>query len=173
MDLSKRKKKPMPPILYCIANAKIHFSDAKNIIQQYADSLGFNLDFQQFDEEVNDLPSMYSAPNGAIILAYENETAVGCIALRKWNDTTAEIKRMYVLPSHRGKGVGKTLLETIEETAKTLGYRRLLLDTLSTMTTALHIYKNQGWSETTAYRFNPFDGAVFMEKWVESKRFST
>ncbi len=130
---------------------------------EYGASLGIDLSFQNFDEELADLPRGYAPPDGCLLLAvYENQAA-GCVALRRLDGKTCEMKRLYVLPQRRKLGVGKRLVETVIEEARRLGYARMRLDTLSSMTQAQMLYKSLGFEEIAPYCFNPNEGTVFME----------
>ncbi len=136
---------------------------AKDLFKEYAASLNFNLCFQNFDKELAELPGGYSPPSGLLLLAeYENKTA-GCAALRKINDEMCEMKRLYVKPEFRGKGIGKFLAENVIEEARRIGYEKMRLDTLPIMKEAISMYKRFGFKEIPSYRYNPEPGALFME----------
>ena len=105
----------------------------KGLFQDYADSLDFELDFQDFREELATLPGKYARPLGCILVAKENGETVGCVAVRPLGEAVCEMKRLYVKPAHRGKKVGRELALAIIEEAKKLGYKAMRLDTVVAM----------------------------------------
>jgi ribosomal protein S18 acetylase RimI-like enzyme len=135
----------------------------RNIFREYAQSLGIDLSFQQFDSELADLPGKFAAPRGEVLLAYQETEVIGCVALRPIDDTICEMKRLYVRPAGRGLQAGKQLATLICATAQELGYSRIRLDTLPTMHAALQIYASLGFEPIPAYVFNPIPGAIFLE----------
>ena len=142
------------------------FDMGRELFRQYLDSLDFDMDFQDVDREIQEIHVGYNHPVGALLLALDRnaDMAVGCIGVRKFDARAAELKRMYILPAHRGLGLGKRLLESALETAKGLGYSTVLLDSDSRMQTAIGLYRAYGFVETDAYRFNPLEGAIYMKK---------
>lgn len=134
------------------------------MFRRYEQDLGFELQFQDFSEELTSLEKMYGAPNGAAFLLMSDDKPVGCIAVRRLEGSIAEVKRMFIEKPWRGKGFGNRLLEKALEAAKKLGYKKVRLDTLSYMLPAINSYKRFGFYEIPAYRHNPFDNAVFMER---------
>jgi ribosomal protein S18 acetylase RimI-like enzyme len=146
------------------ADSDRHFGIAKELFSEYARDLGFDLEFQDFEEEIADLPFHYGPPDGCILLAFYEGAPAGCVALRKLEEGICEMKRLYVKPEFRGKGLGKTLSTMILDEAACAGYELMRLDTLASMKEAMALYRNLGFYEIEAYRFNPFDNAVFLEK---------
>jgi len=136
----------------------------RELFAEYEQSLGFPLDFQNFDNELEHLPGEYAPPEGCIFLCKIKEDIAGCIALRKLEPGICELKRMYVRKGYREKGMGKQLADKIIERAKEIGYRIMRLDTLRSMKTAIRIYEELGFREIKAYRYNPFENAMYMEK---------
>jgi len=136
---------------------------ARQLFTEYAQSLGFPLDFQDFDRELENLPGDYATPEGCIYLCRIDDTIAGCTALRKIEENICELKRMYVKPKFRRKGMGKVMAQEIIRRAKKIGYKKMRLDTLKTMKTALNIYKSLGFKEILPYRFNPLKDAVYLE----------
>jgi len=136
---------------------------ARRLIEEYAASLEVDLAFQDFARELENLPSIYAPPTGDFLLAEESGDYLGCIGLRQLSAGVGEIKRLYAVPSARGRRVGRLLIEGIIAAAAQLGYAKLLLDTLSDMQAARALYASVGFKPTEAYRFNPVEGAVFME----------
>ncbi len=138
--------------------------DVHALFLEYAGSLGIDLSFQGFEEELRGLPGKYAAPEGALLLARLEGAACGCVALRRIDARTCEMKRLYVRPEARGRGLGRLLVERIVEEGRRRGYRAMRLDTLSTMEAAQRLYREAGFRPTPPYIFNPLEGAVFMEK---------
>ena len=151
-------------IVFKIADTKQEFNAAKNLFQQYAQSLDIDLCFQNFNDELITIEKQYKKPAGALLLAYKNNSAVGCAGIRQLDKETAELKRMFVQPEYRQFKIGKKILELAIDIAKNLKYKRIRLDTLPTMTKAQSLYRAFGFYEITPYRFNPVEETVFMEK---------
>jgi putative acetyltransferase len=141
-----------------------HIEQIRALFLEYADSLGFSLCFQSFDEELNSLPGAYAGPSGRLLLAlYENQSA-GCVALRNLEANICEMKRLYVRPAYRGKGLGRILVEGVIGEARAIGYERMRLDTIaSSMKDAVELYRRMGFKEIAPYRANPIAGALYME----------
>lgn len=131
----------------------------RELILEYAASLGVDLSFQDLDHELSTLGDFYEL----ILIAHEGDRAAGCVALRRLDDVTCEMKRLYIRPEFRGHNLGRTLAERIIDKALQRGYARMRLDTLPTMTTAIPLYKSLGFIEIEPYRFNPIEGTKFME----------
>lgn len=141
---------------------------ARDLFKEYAASLGFSLCFQSFDQELASLPGDYAPPGGRLILASwiegEREKLAGCVAVHRLDDGVCEMKRLYVRPEFRGKGIGQALAAAVVEEAREIGYRRMRLDTVpSVMGTAVAMYRSMGFREIAAYRVNPVEGAIYME----------
>lgn len=130
---------------------------------EYAKSLNFDLCFQGFDKELAGLPGDYAPPDGRLLLAQYNKQIAGCVALRKVAENVCEMKRLWVRPEFRGKKIGRKLAESVLQEARDIGYNIMKLDTIDTMTEAIAMYHSMGFTETTAYRYNPVDGAKYME----------
>lgn len=147
-----------------IANSEAHFEDGKRLFREYAASLPIDLAFQRFDEELNAVREQYGPPSGALVLAYAAERAVGCAGVRSKGAGIAELKRMYVQPEYRGHQLGRLLLERSVAIATDLGYEKLRLDTLASMTGARRLYESFGFEVIPAYYANPHADAIYMEK---------
>jgi len=136
---------------------------ARKLVEEYAASLNLDLSFQDFAHELEHLTSEYALPTGAFLLAEERGVYVGCVGVRQFSDGIGEIKRLYVTPPARARGVGRLLAKGIVAAAKQLGYTRLLLDTLPFMKEAQSLYVSLVFKPTAAYRFNPVPGTAFLE----------
>jgi putative acetyltransferase len=130
-----------------------------------------SLCFQNFDEEVAKLPGDYAPPSGRLFLAVDGVEVMGCVALRKIGDGVGEMKRLYVRPEFRGRGLGRTLTEKLIAEAKQIGYTNLRLDTLpGKMDQAIAMYHALGFKEIAPYYKNPVAGATFMELILDQER---
>jgi N-acetylglutamate synthase-like GNAT family acetyltransferase len=144
------------------ANAE-QFEQARRLFKEYADGLDVDLCFQHFDEELENVETIYSAPTGSLLLAFCDERIAGCVALRKLEAETCEMKRLYVKPEFQSFGIGKKLVVAIIEKARKLDYERMQLDTLPVMGRAQRLYAAFGFKKISAYRYNPDPNTVFME----------
>ena len=131
---------------------------------EFAGSIAEILCLQGFEAEVAGLPGRYGPPSGCLLLAMEGDIPAGCVALRDLGDGTAEMKRLYVGPGHRGRGFGRLLVEEVVGRAGRMGYRRMVLDSLPEMAGALALYRQHGFVETTPYWGHPTGHAIFMER---------
>ena len=129
---------------------------ARELILEYAAELGIDLSFQDLERELAELPDYYEA----IVVAYD---AQGCVALRRIDERTCEMKRLYVRPASRGTGLGRRLAEQAIDEARRHGYERMRLDTLPQMRAAMGLYESLGFREIEPYRFNPVPGVRFLE----------
>jgi putative acetyltransferase len=135
----------------------------RKLFEEYAASLDIDLCFQDFERELETLPGGYGPLEGTIVIAYSDGEPAGCGALRRLEGNICEMKRLYVRPDHRGKGIGRALAGTILERARELGYATIKLDTLRSMTEANALYVSLGFTECAPYRPNPCECPVYME----------
>ena len=146
------------------ANGEQDIEQARTLFQEYAAGLGISLCFQNFDNELKNLPGDYAPPHGRLFLATENNQLAGCIAMRKLTPGVCEMKRLFVRPEHRGTGLGRLLAARIIDEARKLGYTRMRLDTLpGRMDKAIALYRSIGFVEIAPYYTNPVEDAKFME----------
>lgn len=127
----------------------------RGLMLEYQTELGVDLCFQSFQEEMANLPGQYAPPSGLLVLILANSQPAGCIAIRQLDNTTCEMKRMYVRPDFRGQGIAKSACEFLISEARNLGYQEMKLDTLRTLTPAISLYQSLGFAECAAYN----DGA--------------
>lgn len=138
-------------------------SAARSLFREYAESLDFDLDFQDFERELDGMPGAYGPPTGRLRLALLDGKAVGCIAIRALEGEICEMKRLYVQPAHRRRGIGRMLAEAGVQDARELGYQSIRLDTVPTMAAATELYRSLGFVEIEPYRYNPLSGAIYLE----------
>lgn len=137
--------------------------DVRRLFFEYRESLGVDLCFQGFDREVAELPGDYTPPTGRLLVAREGGATVACVAMRKLDAATCEMKRLYVRPSHRGLGLGRALAEAVISEARIIGYERMRLDTLPSMSEAAVLYERLGFDDIEPYTENPVPGARFLQ----------
>ena len=145
------------------AHTPAHLPTIRELFTEYANSIEIDLCFQSFDRELAGLPGRYAPPEGRLFLALDNETPAGCVAVRKIDPATCEMKRLYVRPAFRGRGLGRQLATQSISAAREIGYARMRLDTLSSMTEAIALYESLGFQRIAPYYDNPSGCAVFME----------
>lgn len=133
----------------------------KLLFNEYAQSLEVDLCFQDFKYELDTLPGKYAQPDGQLYVAYWNNHLAGCVALRRYDDTRAELKRLFIRDEFRGLGMSKLLIKHIINDAKEAGYQQILLDTLNTMKPAISLYLSFGFKEIEPYYENPLEGATY------------
>jgi GNAT superfamily N-acetyltransferase len=153
-----------PALQFVQVQSESQIEQVRQLFLEYARSLGFSLCFQNFDQELANLPGDYSPPHGKLLLAeFEGELA-GCVALHKLENEICEMKRLYLRPQFRGKGLGRALATRIIAEARDLGYSRLRLDTVeSAMQDAVAMYLKLGFRKIDPYCENPMPSALYME----------
>ena len=139
-------------------------SAIRELFLEYANSLNFSLCFQSFEQELAGLPGVYAPPDGRLWLAACGSRAAGCVALHPLERGICEMKRLYVRPQFRGKGLGRVLAERVLDDARKIGYHRLRLDTVEpVMGNAVALYRKLGFTPIAPYRQKPMEGALYME----------
>jgi len=137
----------------------------RELFREYEAWLGLDLCFQGFEDELRTLPGRYAMPEGRLLLANAKQNAAGCIALRKLDETTCEMKRLFVRDDFRGSGLGNTLVNRLTADARQIGYSKMRLDTYPPkMAKAVKLYESHGFYPIPPYYDNPHDGVLFMER---------
>lgn len=136
---------------------------ARELFVEYQTELGLDLGFQGFQEELASLPGKYAGPKGALVLAMIEGEYAGCGALRDLGEGIAEIKRLYIRPAYRRRGMAKLISVALIERAKKLGYRRIRLDTLRRLAGAFELYESLQFQEIPPYNYNPEPDIVYLE----------
>lgn len=139
-----------------------HLAHARELFAEYAQGLGIDLCLQGFDEELATLPGRYAPPSGRLLLAIDDGRIAGCVALREIEPGLCEMKRLYARPAFRGKGVGRLLAESIVREGRGIGYRKMVLDTLATMTAARGLYRSLGFRQIQPYGHHPYAGTEYL-----------
>ena len=140
-----------------------HLKEIKKLFREYAAELDFDLSFQNFDGEISTLPGDYDPPEGSLLLACFQRKVLGCVGLRRLDQNTCEMKRLFVRPTFRDQGIGRALAEAVIQQARQIGYKSMRLDTAPSMQIAQNIYRSLGFREIEPYCYNPLPGAVFLE----------
>ena len=135
----------------------------RDIFREYEEYLNIDLCFQNFEDELSNLPGDYNAPSGAIFIALVDDSLAGCVALRPMDRTTCEMKRLYVKPDFRGLGLGRKLAVAIMDKAVEIGYCKMRLDTLDRLKEAMKLYSSLGFRKIKSYYHNPLKGVVYWE----------
>ncbi len=143
-------------------------SQARNLFREYAKMPGVAPCLEDFEREVVSLPGLYAPAAGSLLLAVRESPenggeAAGCGALRPYDALSCEMKRLYVRPAFRGRGAGRELVKGLIAEARSIGYQRMLLDTLPSMEKAHKLYRSLGFREITSYQKNPVPGSLFFE----------
>jgi len=145
-----------------------HLALARNLFREYATMPGVAPCVEDFQKEVASLPGFYAPPAGRLLIALQESPgthgeAAGCAALRKLDQDSCEMKRLYVRPAFRGKGAARELVTKLIAESRSIGYRRMLLDTLPSMEDAHKLYRSFGFREIPSYQKNPIPEALFFE----------
>lgn len=147
-----------------IVDGKEYIPQIKALIMEYVQQLGRDLSFQHIDEELDNPSVKYTAPQGEVLVAMEDDVVLGLVAYHRHSAVRCEMKRLYVTPSARGLRVGDALVERIVECARVAGYEEMVLDTLIPMKAAIHLYKKYGFEECEPYYDNPMPDVIYMKK---------
>lgn len=150
----------MPTIVAC---QRSQLPVIRDLFTEYAHAIQVDLCFQGFDRELAGLPGGYAPPEGRLFLAFEDQQPAGCVGLRKLGDGICEMKRLYVRPAFRCRGLGRELATTVIAAARAVGYKCMRLDTLGSMTEAIRLYESLGFQRVAPYYDNPSGCAIFME----------
>lgn len=155
-----------PRIELVHANSVAELASIAELFQEYADSLSIDLSFQGFTQELANLPGVYAAPRGCLLLALADGQVAGCCALRPIDEVdepnASEMKRLYVRPAFRRFGLGRMLVEATLDAGRRMGYAAILLDTLDEMEAARTLYEDLGFEEVAPYYHNPIAGAHYL-----------
>jgi carbonic anhydrase len=155
------------------AATSAQLQDIRDLLREYTDwafaSTSGSKDaptFEGLEHELSTLPGEFGPPDGRLLLATVDGKPAGCVALRRHDAATGEVKRLYVRPGFRGHHAGQKLVAALLDAARAIGYRRLVLDSHHTMTRAHDIYRDAGFRVVEApadfpEHLKPI--AVFME----------
>jgi len=154
---------PSEDLQIVTATSAAEIAAARDLIKEYGESLGVDLSFQDFQTELERLPGEYAPPKGALLLARIGDSYAGCVALRSWSSTVCEMKRLYVRPRWRGRGIGQRLIDEILDVARRAGCSAMRLDTLPSMSAARALYESIGFRPIAPYYDSPIHGTTFME----------
>ncbi len=158
--------RPGKMILIEQADSDAKVERVRELFREYSASLGVDLCFQDFERELRELPGKYASPAGRLLLAYDfaagRKHAAGCGALRPLDTTICEMKRLYMRPEFRGRGIGRVLTESLIAAAREIGYETMRLDTLPSMREAHELYRQIGFREIAPYYASPVAGTRFL-----------
>ena len=148
-----------------LKDGKGYIPQVKDLIIEYAGRLGRDLSFQNIDEELKDPAHKYTAPEGELLVAVDdNDVVIGMVAYHRHSSDRCEMKRLYVKPEARGRHLGETLVKEIIAHAVDAGYREMVLDTVVPLRSAIGLYKKHGFEECEAYYDNPMTDVIYMKK---------
>ena len=151
------------------ASPSVELTHVRDLFREYAEGLGISPCFEGFDKELAELPGDYAPPGGRLLIARYDEQMAGCVALRNVSDGISEMKRLFVRPSFRGKGIGRELAAMVIGEARIIGYRRIRLETLPVMMEAVPLYLSLGFGFIDPYRKSHAEGALYMELRLDSE----
>jgi GNAT superfamily N-acetyltransferase len=142
------------------AEREPHLSMARALFAEYAAMPEVDGCLRTIDRELASMPGEYAAPEGRLLLAVADDSAAGCVGLRKFAEGQSEMKRLYVRPAFRGRGIGRLLAVAVIEEARRAGYREMLLDTLPVLAEAVELYRRLGFVEVAPYMADPVPNAL-------------
>ena len=146
------------------AETPSEITQVRELFLEYEKALGIRLCFQGFDKELAGLPGQYAPPSGRLLLGVYAGALAGCVALHALDAEIGEMKRLYLRPAFRGKGLGQAMVDAVVAEARAIGYGRLRLDTIEPlMKNAVSMYRRMGFREIAPYCANPCEGALYME----------
>ncbi len=148
---------------YEIKPAYDRLDEVITLFREYHKMLGVDLNFQDFEKELKTLPGKYTTPDGRLYVIYLEGKLAGCIALRRYDETRCEMKRLFVRPQFRGLRLGQILAEKIIQDAKGIGYEEMILDTLASLESAVYMYRKMGFEEVEPYYDNPLDDVIYFK----------
>lgn len=151
-------------IILRIANGIDYIEQVKSKIAEYTTCLGRDLSFQHIDEELSNPAIKYAPPQGELLVALDDDQVIGMVAYHKHTSERCEMKRLYVSPQYRGMKIGDQLVADIIKHAKDAGFREMVLDTITPLQAAVHLYKKMGFEECEAYYDNPMDDVIYMKR---------
>ena len=141
-------------------------NEVRTLFRLYQQSVDANLCFQQFEEELAGLPGNYAPPGGCLLIAVRGDESAGCVAARDGGGGACEMKRLFVKPKYRGRGLGAQLIGEILRRAPLMGYERIQLDTLPSMQKAIALYESFGFTDIEANTSHSVAGIRYMQKWL-------
>ena len=147
-----------------IVDGKDFIPQVKKLIVEYTERLGRDLAFQHINEELQNPATKYTAPEGEILVALEKNEVLGMVAYHRHNESRCEMKRLYVRPKARGLHLGDALVKEIVSHARKAGYKEMVLDTITPLKSAIHLYEKHGFIQCDPYYDNPMDDVIYMMK---------
>lgn len=140
-----------------------HYTAVRSLLREYVESRPGDPALEHFEEEFAQLESHYGEPEGTLLLAHHDQRPAGCVAFHPLEDGVCEMKRLYVSPDYRGRGIGRGLVMTLLIEAEKAGYQRMRLDSIPSMERAQELYESIGFYEIPDYRNNPNPGTRYYE----------
>ena len=151
------------PLRIARAESPDQIDQVRSLFLEYERFLRVKLCFQSFEAELTGLPGNYAPPAGALLLAMDGPRPAGCAALRKFGDGIGEMKRLFVRPEYRGRGLGRALAMRVLDEATAAGYAGIRLDTLARLKEAGRLYQSLGFKQIKPYYPNPLEDVVYWE----------